>query len=104
MRSPELPPLHPASSAQTSSTPTNRLTVSVCHPSPERGGGDIGAPRCSYAQAEDPSVWFRIFISKLQEGLLEVGGELPVSEIPECTLKRFLEVPALLIGDTRNDW
>ena len=26
------------------------LTVSVCHPSPEGGGGDIGAPTCRYAQ------------------------------------------------------
>jgi len=25
------------------------LTASVCHPSPEGGGGDIGAPRCRYA-------------------------------------------------------
>ena len=24
----------------------------VCHPSPEGGGGDIGAPRCRYAQAK----------------------------------------------------
>ena len=40
----ELPP-HPETINKTVTATAYFLTVSVCHPSPEGGGGDIGAPR-----------------------------------------------------------
>ena len=42
------------------------LTVGVCHPSPEGGGGDIGAPRCRYAQV-DPALERRVACASLGE-------------------------------------
>ena len=41
------PPLHAEATSSRATAPANLLTVRVCHPSPEGGGGDIGAPRAS---------------------------------------------------------
>jgi hypothetical protein len=42
---------HPEATNRNTSTTACFLTASVCHLSPEGGAGDIGAPRCRYAQA-----------------------------------------------------
>jgi len=47
----ELPP-HPETTNRNVSATAYFLIAPVCHPSPEGGGGDIGAPRCRYAQAK----------------------------------------------------
>ena len=45
----ELPP-HPETTNRNVRATACFLTTRVCHPSPEGGGGDPGAPRCRYAQ------------------------------------------------------
>ena len=42
-------PLHAEVTSSKATRTAYFLTVSVCHPSPQGGGGDIGAPRCRYA-------------------------------------------------------
>ncbi len=46
----ELPPQAEATNKDTSAT-AYFLIAPVCHPTPQGGGGDIGAPTCRYAQA-----------------------------------------------------
>jgi len=42
-------PLHAEATSSAATTTSHFFTIPVCHPSPEGGGGDIGAPRCRYA-------------------------------------------------------
>ena len=47
----ELPPQADVTNRNASAT-AHFLIAPVCHPCPEGGGGDIGAPRCRYARRQ----------------------------------------------------